>query len=327
MSIRTTIPKLPPFLERKIYKTGQTRGADDDSILQNRVARNSTALFPYSIWDPASCTPPDGSYERGYIVLIKPRDWHTISTGGAQIKDPNLQLGDNLLVFYETRADWTDFPLPRSWNPANNRYGGELNPSPKLGGQYVARVPSLTSATASRLAHGFADSSNKGAGIQGFEYASAKRLEMCRSQLEFLYWCCADAEQVSAHHGMTSIAVAQRKRHAIAAAKANGLDDFQRLRAIRAVDRNGETVCPLCLKKLSAAGFLSRLAQGEGRETPDLTVTEINLFHIEELRYGAFNHKPYNLGWGCHHCNATARDMGITNTIAWMREVLDRNSS
>lgn len=32
----------------KLYKTGQTRGADDDVIYQNRVKRNSTVLIPYS---------------------------------------------------------------------------------------------------------------------------------------------------------------------------------------------------------------------------------------------------------------------------------------
>ncbi len=36
----------------------------------------------------------------------------------------------------------------------------------------------------------------------------------------------------------------------------------------------------------------------EGRVVPDLTVTEVSLFHIRELRTGEFNHRPYNLGWG-----------------------------
>ena len=41
------LPKLPSLLDRKIYKTGQTRGADDDEIYQNRVGRNSTILIPF----------------------------------------------------------------------------------------------------------------------------------------------------------------------------------------------------------------------------------------------------------------------------------------
>lgn len=45
MAPRSTVPKLPQLLDRKIYKTGQTRGADDDVIFQNRVGRNSTVLI------------------------------------------------------------------------------------------------------------------------------------------------------------------------------------------------------------------------------------------------------------------------------------------
>ena len=37
----------PKLVQTKIYKTGQTRGADDDVIYQNRVGRNSTVLIWY----------------------------------------------------------------------------------------------------------------------------------------------------------------------------------------------------------------------------------------------------------------------------------------
>ena len=50
-------PKLPQLLDRKIYKTGQTRGADDDVIYQNRVSRGSTVLIPYHLWDEVSAPP------------------------------------------------------------------------------------------------------------------------------------------------------------------------------------------------------------------------------------------------------------------------------
>lgn len=49
------------------------------------------------------------------------------------------------------------------------------------------------------------------------------------------------------------------------------------------------------------------------------------LFHIDELRYGVYNHKPYNLGWGHHHCNVVTKDSGIAKTLEWMQQVLDRN--
>jgi hypothetical protein len=68
------------------------------------------------------------------------------------------------------------------------------------------------------------------------------------------------------------------------------------------------------------------MAQALGREVPDITVTEVNLFHISELRPGEYNHKPYNVGWGHHHCNVVIRDIGIQKTLEWMQQVLERNN-
>ena len=93
----------------------------------------------------------------------------------------------------------------------------------------------------------------------------------------------------------------------------------------RMVNKQGHTICPLCLDELSGVGFLNRLEQAEGREVPDLTVTQINLFHIQELRINTFNHCPYNLGWGHHHCNVVTKDAGVIPTLEWMQEVIKRN--
>jgi hypothetical protein len=43
------------------------------------------------------------------------------------------------------------------------------------------------------------------------------------------------------------------------------------------------------------------------------------------LKYGVYNHKPYNLGWGHHHCNVVVKDLGIIKTLEWMNEVVQRN--
>ena len=44
--------KLPKYqiARKKKSKTGQTRGADDDVIFQNRVSRNNTVLIPFHQW-------------------------------------------------------------------------------------------------------------------------------------------------------------------------------------------------------------------------------------------------------------------------------------
>ena len=71
--MKTKVPKLPQLLDRKIYKTGQTRGADDDVIFQNRVGRNSTVLIPYQFWNESFSYPEnERNFENGFIVLIPP---------------------------------------------------------------------------------------------------------------------------------------------------------------------------------------------------------------------------------------------------------------
>lgn len=72
-------------------------------------------------------------------------------------------------------------------------------------------------------------------------------------------------------------------------------------------------------------GFCNKELQAEGREVPDLTVTNTSLFHINELRVGRLNHRPYNLGWGHHYCNVVVKDSGIHGTLEWMKEVLKNN--
>lgn len=57
------------------------------------------------------------------------------------------------------------------------------------------------------------------------------------------------------------------------------------------------------------------MEQAEGRVVPDINVTELNLLHVEELRVGVLNHRPYNVGWGHHHCNVVVKDSGIAKTL------------
>ncbi len=167
----------------------------------------------------------------------------------------------------------------------------------------------------------------KGLGIRVYEYASTQTIADCRIQLEALFWMCRDSLTAILEAGMTADNAATRRAAALATADSNGLLDLERLRTNRIVNAEGFTVCPLCLGELSALGFVTRLEQAEGREVHDLTVTEVNLFHVDELRVGQLLHRPYNVGWGHHHCNTVARDVGITATLEWMREVIERTDA
>ena len=70
---RRTKPKLPQLLERKLSKTGQTRGADDDVIFQNRVSR-------------ANCKCKLDTRMNKNCSAQAGLDYHTASTAGA-VKD------------------------------------------------------------------------------------------------------------------------------------------------------------------------------------------------------------------------------------------------
>lgn len=321
MAKKLKLPKLPQLLDRKIYKTGQTRGADDDEIYQNRVGRNSTVLIPYSFWSNSFKFPPgEDSFEKDFIVLISPSEYFGNTEIEHDIESKGLALGENMLVFYETREQWDrNNPDEFGWRPANNR----TNP---LGGQYVARVPATTATDGGdKIGRGFSATSGKGAGIRVYEYASTNTNKQCRTQLEALYWLCRNSESVASQNGMSADDALIRKKAILLICSENGLLDYEKLTAARALNQERKTICPLCLEELSGNGFFNRMQQAEGREVPDLTVTEINLFHIEELRTRIYNHRPYNLGWGHHHCNVVTKDSGIYETLKWMNTVLKRN--
>ncbi len=310
---------LPKLLQRKIYKTGQTRGADDDDIYQNRVLRNSTALIPYQFSLPI-LYPDDRTFEKGYIVLIPPTEYFESSNISSDLRDRGLTLGQNCLVFYETRQDWERYnPDKRGWDSAKYR-------TPPLGGQYVARVPATTAREkGDKIIRGFDTSRSKGAGIRQYEYASSQTIKKTRLQLEAIYWLCSDSVHAVNQFGMSMTDAKERRKTVLMVAETEDLLDYDLLIQTRIIDQDRETICPLCREKLSGIGFFNRVRQAAGREVPDITITDVNLFHIDELRYGVYNHRLYNLGWGHHHCNVVTKDVGIQKTLEWMRRVLDKN--
>ena len=315
------LPKLPNLLHGKIYKTGQTRGADDDVIYQNRVGRNSTVLIPYALWENYQFPPNNEThFENGFICLISPEDYFNNPNIQNDLQNKGLILGVNLLVFYQKRNDWQNYPPLENWQPANSRQ------SP-LNGQFVARIAGTTAIeNGVKIALGYTTTGMKGAGIRLYEYASKQTIDQCRLQLEAIFWLCYDAVEIMRHCNMNDTDIELRKNAILQKAEQENLLNYQQLKQARIIDDNHQTVCPLCLDRLSANGFIRRLIQAEGREVHDLTVTEINLFHINELRYGQYNHRPYNLGWGHHHCNVVVKDSGINETLQWMNTVIEKNN-
>ncbi|RYG98381.1 MAG: BstXI family restriction endonuclease [Alphaproteobacteria bacterium] len=315
------IERLPQLLDRKLYKTGQTRGADNDEIFQNRVSRNCTVLIPFEHYSAVIKSMGSEVFENGFIVLVKPE--HYFTDNGSALAAAGLTLGVDAVVFYQTRQQWRTFnPEHFKWTPASSRKA-------PLNGQYVARVAGTTTGDGAgeRINHGYTTTDLKGAGVRIYEYASKANIDAARLQLETLFWRCHDSAEVVIANGMTAKGAETRRVAIFAAAEAGKLLDNTKLRNSRLVDAEHSTICPLCLERISAADFFSRVAQAAGRETHDLTVTTVSLFHIKELRVGEFGHRPYNLGWGHHHCNVVVKDSGIDATLMWMSQVISRNVS
>ncbi len=317
---RQRLPVLPKLLDRKLYKAGQTRGADDDEIYQNRVLRNNTVLIRYDLWE--QCRPTDHlNYEKGYIVPIPPNIYFGMENPAVELAARDLRIGQNALVFYETRQEWINHnPETMGWKTATSR-------ETPLGGEYVARISANTAQNGDKINRGFTTKKDKGAGIRVYEYASSVSIEAVRLQLETLFWLCHDADEVVIKNGMRREDAELRKAAQLESAAAQGLLDMKGFMELRVVDSEGETVCPLCLEKLPANGFFQRVKQAKGREVLDQTVTELNLFHLEELRPGRLSHRANNVGWGHYHCNIVVKDSGIQQTLEWMRKVVDKNAA
>lgn len=316
-------PSLPRLLTQKLYKTGQTRGADDDVIFQNRVLRNSTVLIPYDmLLTGNSMNLLSVPYENGFIVLISPEQFFGINRAQTLniMQLYKLYLGANALIFYTQRSEYTKYP-PQNLLNASEPFSRVF----PLGGEYIARISATTSEP--KINFGYNISASKGAGIRLYEYCGKNIIELTRYQLEALYWMCEDSVIASIENGMTEIDALNRKAYALSTATSLQLLDLNQLKNSRCIDSNSFTVCPLCLKKLSARGFYTKVEQQTFRQVHDLTITEINLFHLNELRDWEFNHKPYNLSWGHHHCNMVVKDNGIFETILWMQDVINRNNS
>ena len=310
---------LPRSLGTKIYKTGQTRGAENDEIFQNRVLRNNTALIPLTVWCNDSFKIPENGFEKGLIVYASPNEYFSSNPPEPKPDLPNnLILGENLLIYYRSRAEWDQYtPNRYGWTYAKSR-------TSPLNGQYIARVPNTTSQEHNQIFEGFtgANSGGKGAGIRVYEYASKRVIERTWYQLAYLAWHTIGIDKLV--HEPETDNPQEYKDFVISHCKKEGLDDQSRLEEAR-IMLKGQTVCPLCLEPIKAIEMCSRVEQALGREVLDLTVTTTNLFHIKELRPGYFNHREYNLGWGHHHCNTVARDMGIQKTLDWMVTVLQAN--
>lgn len=300
---------LPPEIIKKLLKTKQTRGAQpyDRVPYQNRVNRNGVALVPYEFRNRLH---PDG-FVNGYRLLVRPREYFSAAGVRRAEFDAAVEIGKNAFLFYDNRRDWRELPPLADWKHCQDRSGS---------GHYIARVPATT---ATNLEEAKAIVRGEPQGIRFFEYASDTDITDGALQLAFLAWHTVGIDATRTDGGTD---VPKPLLDYLAAHNLGDTQKFVAAGAVALVGAGHVAVCPLCVEPLYASGLMTRLEQAEGREVVDLTVTEINLFHLRDLRPGEYNHRPYQLAWGHHHCNTVARDMGVAKTLQWMRGVIERHN-
>lgn len=99
--------------------------------------------------------------------------------------------------------------------------------------------------------------------------------------------------------------------------------DFDKLSKLGVWNKQtSEAICPLCHKPVFADEFFDDIVQAEGRQVIDNTQKSIVLMHVDALRSGKLNHRPYNLGWGHNFCNLVQGDKDISETIIAIKEIL-----
>lgn len=243
--------------------------------------------------------------------MVRPQEYFAADGSKRTDFDDSVRLGESAFVYYDNRRDWRQHPPPDEWMVCEDRSGR---------GHYLARVPATTATNAEEAREVVLGAPQ---GIRFFEYAPPDAVDNTVAQLAWLAWHTVGIELVRTFEGDGP---PSRLTEFLQSRGLANEEEFLRLGAVTRLDSGAlRAICPLCRCEIEASGLMSRIEQMEGREVVDLTVTEINLFHLQELRPGEYNHRPYNLAWGHHHCNAVARDIGVTATVEWMVEVLRRH--
>lgn len=303
----TTKPldNLPEEILKKIEKTSMTRGAQPYGRVpyQNRVRRWNRVVIPFAFRESR----PVQGFENGFIIMVRPDEYFDIATQQRRDNFPqNIIIGENAFMYYDNRVSWKTYPPTRyGWIP--REYPGNRRESSSVEtGHYMARVPATTAAR--EVIKG------DPMGIRFFEYASRHETWKTMMQLGYLAWKT---------NGIENHATGQMTEHLRVVLSHFNLADENNFQNLRVMN-NGLACCPLCRDTIQAAELIDRVAQAPGREIFDLTITEANLFHLRDLVPGEYNHTVYGLGWGHHHCNSAARDIGIDETLNWMEDILIR---
>lgn len=281
--------------KNKLTKAGfATPRGGAKGAYQNHVLRSSRVIVPYERL--ASVNLDD--FVGGYIIRLLPEQY--FSAPGEvrpEFQEPGApEVGPTAFVLYRSYASFETYPplpgwsvrgLLRNGTPVTKRSAGVVDT-----GHYVLRLPTAGADKPERT-------DGPPQGIFAPEYADPETNYLCQCVLAWLI--------VHAHGSPYTTAQAT---HLKAILDVAGLADAGPYE-LRGALRHGLAACPLCLRiiRYEQLHSLVNFEEGSGLVNAAIQVegatrsTEVNLFHLMPLVYGALQHSPRSVAWGHANCN------------------------
>ncbi len=346
---------------KKLTKTREAR--QGDPLYKRRNSRTSRVLIQYEMFKNLE-TDHLNKYKKGYVVVLTPKEYFESKDTPKTDLDSRIELGKNAIVYYQLDdEDWDNLPIQNDWiqvvekSSAKGDWSGHFavnitNATPKKKSFIVRKdetkdhnsfkwMKRKVKNLKRRVDNGLG---GKGLGNYDFDYCDEDTLEKTLFQLAYYFWNMKGINDVLVKEYDNGIGFGQNgqidknnmtkpkfktwlkesKEAVEKYVQKHNLDDKKKLEESR-IFRNGKVVCPLCLQPMKAEDLTSVIEQDLGRTSAGQTITSIVLMHINPLRPGEFNHRPFNLGWGHKWCNTIQENLQIDETLSELAKILKSN--
>ena len=281
-------------------------------FLQNKVSRASQVAIPLNVYIqyPAVRTHP---YDAGFLVYVTPNEHFSGAVPAT------LVLGRDYIVLYTSDTEIHSFPPLNNWNifqlvNASGQDVSAWNSAASWKGEYYVRVK-----RASGLY--YAGGTAKAIGIRQDEYCSRADQRYIVGQMSYLAWSIPGTR--------TKFGVNAIPQFIVDYLTAHNMLDLQRMRSVGMLNASDVAQCPFCREELSFQELINQAPQQVGRQLSSSNATALHLMHIDPLKMGLFNHRPYNLAFGHAKCNHAQGEDSITQSIDFLftRRLMDALSS
>jgi len=334
----------PYNIKKKLTKTREAR--QGDPLYKRRNRRSYRVLMHLITWKNLKNKNSLDKYENGFVVVVKPREYFNKEGNRRSDFPSELKIGENAIIYYKRKSDLKKFKPKNEWEEVIETDTKDPN---GWEGHYAVNIRNAKPQIKSKITRSGDNTVNvkgkkqAGLGNYDYDYANDETMKKVCYQLSFLIWKLPNIEDYLVNIAKNKTEkyekreieikrmkemgyrnyIEQCKNHVMNFCEENDLNDLDKLQEIRAFNKDEDKpCCPLCLKTLDCKIFFKEIEQDEGRRVPGNTITNVSLFHIKCLRPGKIRHKPYNLGWGHHHCNTIQGRKGIEETVDELEEIV-----